>query len=114
MDEVNKNPDLLPNISLVFEFPEDGCKIVSQLSTPLPFSGESHDTSPNYMCAEATMCITVLSGPNLATSAKVGRILNIYKSPQVRFCDVGLQEVTFLYIKKNVRRVLASKLCQTW
>ncbi|XP_041509785.1 vomeronasal type-2 receptor 116-like isoform X3 [Microtus oregoni] len=68
MDEVNRNPDLLPNTSLVFDFPGDGCKTVPQLYSLLHFSEETHDTHPNYNCDEESMCILALSGPNWAIS----------------------------------------------
>ncbi|KAL1764860.1 vomeronasal type-2 receptor 116-like, partial [Sigmodon hispidus] len=82
MDEVNRNPDLLPNISLAFEFAEGGCKTVLHLYNILHFSEKSQNTHPNYMCSEENTCIIVLTGPDWATSAMVGRVLNIYNTPQ--------------------------------
>ncbi|XP_049985750.1 vomeronasal type-2 receptor 116-like isoform X4 [Alexandromys fortis] len=78
MDEVNKNPDLLPNTSLVFDFPEDGCKTVPQVYSLLHFSEETHDTHPNYNCDEESMCILALSGPNWAISEIFGTFLNLF------------------------------------
>ncbi|XP_041509786.1 vomeronasal type-2 receptor 116-like isoform X4 [Microtus oregoni] len=78
MDEVNRNPDLLPNTSLVFDFPGDGCKTVPQLYSLLHFSEETHDTHPNYNCDEESMCILALSGPNWAISEIVGTFLKLF------------------------------------
>ncbi|XP_042125689.2 vomeronasal type-2 receptor 116-like isoform X7 [Peromyscus maniculatus bairdii] len=83
LDEVNRNPHLLPNTSFIFEFPEGGCKTVSKLYSRMPFSEKNQQFLPNYNCKEKTMCITVLSGPDWATSAKVGTSLDPYRSQQI-------------------------------
>lgn len=85
MDEVNRNPDLLPNSSLVFDFPGGGCKTVPQLYNLLHFSKENHDVHPNYKCAEENECILILSGPNWAISEMVGTLLNFFMFQTVRF-----------------------------
>nr|XP_048308117.1 vomeronasal type-2 receptor 116-like isoform X3 [Myodes glareolus] len=78
MDEVNRNPDLLPNSSLVFDFPGGGCKTVPKLYNSLHFSIENHDAHPNYNCDEESECILILSGPNWAISEMVGTFLNFF------------------------------------
>ncbi|XP_051063503.1 vomeronasal type-2 receptor 116 [Phodopus roborovskii] len=83
VDEVNKNPDILPNISLAFKFPEGGCKNVSKLYSLTHLSEEDHDNVPNYICDETTMCILVLTGQNWAISMMAGTFLELYKSQQV-------------------------------
>ena len=94
MDEVNRNPDLLPNSSLVFDFPGGGCKTVPKLYNSLHFSIENHDAHPNYNCDEESECILILSGPNWAISEMVGTFLNFFMFQTVRFfCVVGLQEI---------------------
>ncbi|XP_038196799.1 vomeronasal type-2 receptor 116-like [Arvicola amphibius] len=83
MDEVNRNPDLLPNSSFVFECPEGGCTTGTKMYSHFHFSEEVHDLTPNYMCHEQTICVVVLTGPNLATSVMVGTILNLIIPQQV-------------------------------
>ena len=116
MDEVNRNPGLLSNTSLVFDFQEGGCKTVSHLNSLLHVYEEYHGILPNYSCQKEPMCIIVLSGPDWATSAMLGTLLNFYASLQVRICVAGLQEILisllqFLDAKKIVRRILASYFC---
>ena len=77
IDEVNRNLDLLPNSSFVFECPEGGCATVTKLYSHLQFSEEARNAPPNYTCYEQTTCIVVLTGPNLATSVMDGTILNL-------------------------------------
>ena len=91
MNEVNRNPDLLPNSSLLFECREDGCASRSKIDSRFDFSEEVHDFPPNYICHKQTICIVVLTGPNLTKSMKMGIMLNLLKPQQVRFCVVTLQ-----------------------
>lgn len=72
-----------------------------------------HSVIPNYVCSEDIECVVMLTGPNWATSAVLGTIMNIYKSQQVRFYGVGLMLLPFLDAKKNVRRGLALHLYQS-
>ena len=88
MDEVNRNPDLLPNSSFVFECSEHGCDTGTKLYSHFQYSEVVRDYTPNYMCYEQTMCIVVLTGPNLATSVIIGNMLNILQPQQVRFSVV--------------------------
>ncbi|XP_059109638.1 vomeronasal type-2 receptor 116-like isoform X2 [Peromyscus eremicus] len=83
MDEVNRNPDLLPNVSLVFLWPKGGCKTVSKLYSLMPLSEENQYTPPNYDFNEEIMCIMVLTGPNWETSAMIGTLLDPYRSQQI-------------------------------
>ncbi|XP_057610431.1 vomeronasal type-2 receptor 116-like [Chionomys nivalis] len=79
MDEVNRNPDLLPNSSFVFECPEGSCVTGIKFYNHWKFSETVHDFPPNYICYDHTMCIVVLTGPNLATSVMVGNMLNHFR-----------------------------------
>ncbi|XP_059109639.1 vomeronasal type-2 receptor 116-like isoform X1 [Peromyscus eremicus] len=83
LDEVNRNPDLLPNMSFIFEFSESGCKTVSELYSLMPLFEEKEDLPPNYNCNEETTCIVMLTGPIWETSAMVGTSLDPYRSQQV-------------------------------
>ncbi|XP_076420483.1 vomeronasal type-2 receptor 116-like isoform X1 [Peromyscus maniculatus bairdii] len=83
MDEVNKNPDLLPNMSLVFQWPKGGCKNMSKLNSFMPLSDEKQYAPPNYECNEEIMCIIVLTGPNWETSARIWTLLDPYRSQQI-------------------------------
>nr|XP_042124821.1 vomeronasal type-2 receptor 116-like [Peromyscus maniculatus bairdii] len=83
LDEVNRNPDLLPNMSLVFHWSKDVCKTVSKLFSLLPLTEENQEYYPNYECNEEHTCLVVLTGPNWETSALVGTFLDPYRSQQI-------------------------------
>ncbi|XP_032752220.1 vomeronasal type-2 receptor 116-like [Rattus rattus] len=83
LDEVNRNPDLLPNISLVFDVQEDGCMSMSKLESLTYFSQQFHAIPPNYICEEETNCAVVLTGPRWTTSVNFRKIMDLYKSQEV-------------------------------
>ena len=98
MDEVNRNPELLPNSSLVFQCLDHGCDTRPEIYIHFKFSELVHDFPPNYMCHEKTMCIVVLTGPNWMTSVIIGNIFNLLKPQEVRFSVVTLQEILILLL----------------
>ncbi|XP_052569648.1 vomeronasal type-2 receptor 116-like isoform X4 [Peromyscus californicus insignis] len=82
IDEVNRNSDLLPNMSLVFELPAGGCHHVSQLHSLMHNSEQSQDAPPNYVCRDDIGCAMVLTGPYWATSVIMRKVLDLYQSQQ--------------------------------
>ncbi|XP_075815320.1 vomeronasal type-2 receptor 116-like isoform X2 [Microtus pennsylvanicus] len=83
MDEVNRNPDLLPNSSFVCECSEDGCATRTKLHSHSHLSEIVRDIPPNYMCHKQPECIVVLTGPNLAISVLTGILVHIFNPQQV-------------------------------
>ncbi|XP_028638141.1 vomeronasal type-2 receptor 116-like [Grammomys surdaster] len=63
--EINRNPDLLPNISLIFEFSKDTCNWESQLNSVIRKSLKIRNILPNYMCKEFNKCPMAVTGLNL-------------------------------------------------
>ncbi|CAO2627499.1 Vomeronasal type-2 receptor 116 [Lemmus lemmus] len=83
MDEVNRNSDLLPNTSFIFEFSAGSCATGSIFFSNLQFSEEVHDFPPNYICHEKTLCEVVFTGPNLPVSVMAGTMLHLFLPQQV-------------------------------
>ncbi|OBS63654.1 hypothetical protein A6R68_07807, partial [Neotoma lepida] len=82
IDEVNRNPDLLPNMSLAFELAA-GCLSVSQLRSLIHHSQQSQEARPDYVCENKIGCRVLLSGPYWATSVIMQKVLDLYQSQQV-------------------------------
>ncbi|XP_003748781.2 vomeronasal type-2 receptor 116-like isoform X2 [Rattus norvegicus] len=80
--EINGNPDLLPNMSLIFEFTRDVCDWESQLNSVIQSSLKNHNILPNYICKEFTKCPMALTGLNWTTTLKLHTILNNFISQQ--------------------------------
>ncbi|XP_027290198.1 vomeronasal type-2 receptor 116-like [Cricetulus griseus] len=89
LDEVNRNPDLLPNKSLVFGFYKDNCFGLSQLSSMSQILRQDPVFFPNYNCEEDIVCSVMLTGPNWETSAILLAYLDLWKSQQVIHLTYG-------------------------
>lgn len=83
MNEINNNPDLLPNMSLAFKFTEYGCFLESQYKRLFHFSLQNHEILPNFICTEDIKCGMVLTGLNLVTTMTLHIILNNFIFQQV-------------------------------
>ncbi|KAL6085843.1 hypothetical protein STEG23_032608 [Scotinomys teguina] len=83
VDEVNRNPDILPNMSLVFGFVNDDCNFMSKTHTIIQSSVKSLYNAPNYHCIQYDMCTVMLSGPSWSESLGVGKAIDLYNSNQV-------------------------------
>ncbi|KAL6030842.1 hypothetical protein STEG23_024722 [Scotinomys teguina] len=82
-DEVNRNPDLLPNMSLVFGFIGSDCNFMSKAHTIIQSSVKTHYNAPNYHCTQLDMCSVVLSGPSWSESLVVEKAIDLYNSNQM-------------------------------
>ncbi|XP_052024420.1 vomeronasal type-2 receptor 116-like isoform X2 [Apodemus sylvaticus] len=61
IDEINRNPDLLPNMSLLFQFSEYNCYSESAFNSVLHSGLQRHDILPNFVCKEFTKCAMALT-----------------------------------------------------
>lgn len=122
LDEVNRDLNLLTNISLTFFIWTTHCKTVSQSENCIQ-SSFSTDNSPNYNCQKWKACLVVISGPSWVISSKDSKDLDFYASQQVRFCVVvGLQEILSPLVPFSVLRKVWGwdwtytyvKLCCPW
>ncbi|KAM5262782.1 vomeronasal type-2 receptor 116-like [Ctenodactylus gundi] len=84
IEEINKNPHLLPNISLGYEFHNFLYSHWKMLeSSVILLTGQ--DEIPNYTRRRDSKCAAVLTGTAWAMSAHIGPLLELYKFPQVTF-----------------------------
>uniref|UniRef100_A0A3Q4EG82 Vomeronasal 2, receptor 116 n=1 Tax=Mus musculus TaxID=10090 RepID=A0A3Q4EG82_MOUSE len=86
--EINRNPDLLPNMSLIFIFSADSCEWESELSL-IRFGLQNSDNLPNYLCEELTKCILALTNMNWATTVTLHTILSNFLSDQLLHITYG-------------------------
>ncbi|XP_032752182.1 vomeronasal type-2 receptor 116-like isoform X1 [Rattus rattus] len=81
INEINRNPDLLPNMSLIIKYPLGHCDGQTELLTPYLYSKIYFRPIPNYFCNEETMCTFLLTGPHWRTSYHFWIHLNIFLFP---------------------------------
>ena len=83
-DEINKNPDLLPNTSLVFSVMADKCQdSLGNLDIQYMLINDSLNYV-NYVCDIDDSCAIGLTGPSWKTSLKLA--IDSW-TPTVRLCD---------------------------
>ncbi|XP_048191074.1 vomeronasal type-2 receptor 116-like [Perognathus longimembris pacificus] len=82
MEEINKTPALLHNLTLGFDI----CNVQDGLPTAFksPFiCFFGNYTVPNYSCIRGSKSIGALTGPSVISSAQIGPLLDLYKFPQL-------------------------------
>ncbi|KAL1765934.1 vomeronasal type-2 receptor 116-like, partial [Sigmodon hispidus] len=81
IEEINRNPHLLPNTSLgfdIYNIPFSEKTIL--INAFIWLSGMN--TIPNYNCKEEQKSVAELTGTSFAVSAQMGTLLQLYKVPQ--------------------------------
>ncbi|ELW64289.1 Vomeronasal type-2 receptor 26 [Tupaia chinensis] len=85
IDEINKSPHLLPNLSLGYDFYNAFPSDKRTLESALFLLTGGNQFLPNYNCQIQKQPVAIIAG-NMATfSAQVGTLLELYKSPQVTY-----------------------------
>lgn len=91
IEEINRNPHLLPNTSLGFDLYHVQRGEWDFLSYVFHMLTEMGRIIPNYTCRMENKTVALLTGPSWKTSAHIGRLLNLYKYPQVMDVAVSNQ-----------------------
>uniref|UniRef100_A0A8C2UYL0 Vomeronasal type-2 receptor 116-like n=1 Tax=Chinchilla lanigera TaxID=34839 RepID=A0A8C2UYL0_CHILA len=84
IEEINRNPHLLPNISLGYEFHNFLHCHWRMLESSLVLLTRQNGI-PNYTCQGKSKAVAVLTESSWATSAQIGALLELYRFPQVTF-----------------------------
>ena len=104
MDEINRNPDLLPNMSLIIRYALGHCDGKTVTPTPYLFHKKKKSPIPNYFCNEESMCSFLISGPNWKVSLSFWKYLDSFLSPRVSYHCPGILNMslwkTLIAIKK--------------
>ncbi|KAM3924623.1 extracellular calcium-sensing receptor-like [Leptodactylus fuscus] len=85
VEEINKNEDILPNITLGFHW-YDSCEVISvnMAATLQVLSGDKTDI-PNYRCLHSAPLSGFIGSSSSSLSIAVGHILGLYRYPQVSY-----------------------------
>ncbi|XP_004645021.2 vomeronasal type-2 receptor 116-like [Octodon degus] len=84
IEEINRSPHILPNISLGYEFQNSLYSHWRTLENSLSLL-TGQDEIPNYSCRRETKSIAVITGASWTTATQTGSLLELYKFPQVSF-----------------------------
>uniref|UniRef100_A0A8C8TNV7 Vomeronasal type-2 receptor 116-like n=1 Tax=Peromyscus maniculatus bairdii TaxID=230844 RepID=A0A8C8TNV7_PERMB len=83
IEEINRNPHLLPNISLGFDFYNVPYSEKNILMNPLIWLTGLSSPYCNYNCIKKRKSTAAITGPSWAKSAHIGTLLQLYKFPQL-------------------------------
>ncbi|XP_044514892.1 vomeronasal type-2 receptor 26-like [Gracilinanus agilis] len=85
MEEINRNPNLLPNITLGFHLYNTYHSDASTLESSLRWLSGQGQLIPNYSCREQDKTVAVVGGVTSALSVQMGTLLDLYKFPQISY-----------------------------
>ncbi|KAF7234528.1 hypothetical protein EYD10_18445 [Varanus komodoensis] len=83
IDEINENPNILPNITLGFHIYDSGTESRLTYRTNLDLLFNSDQFVPNYECGLEKSLMGIIGGLSLDTSARIAEISSLYKIPQL-------------------------------
>ncbi|EHB07396.1 Vomeronasal type-2 receptor 26 [Heterocephalus glaber] len=84
IEEINRNPHLLPNISLGYDYHNLLYSYWKLLESVLMLYTGQKET-PNYSCGRETKSIALLTRSPWVISSQIGSLLELYKFPQLTF-----------------------------
>ncbi|KAM5237989.1 vomeronasal type-2 receptor 116-like [Ctenodactylus gundi] len=84
IEEINRNPQLLPNITLGYEFHNSLHSTWRTMESSL-FLLTGQDKIPNYTCRRGRTSVAVITGASWETAAQLGTLLELYRLPQLAF-----------------------------
>nr|XP_044997329.1 vomeronasal type-2 receptor 116-like [Jaculus jaculus] len=83
-EEINRNPKLIPNKSLNFNFSPSKCDDSWNMISYITSTEFKEISVPNYNC-EIIHCSALFTGPSWATSSKIGTLLSIFTIGQIHY-----------------------------
>ncbi|KAM5237988.1 vomeronasal type-2 receptor 116-like [Ctenodactylus gundi] len=84
IEEINKNPHLLPNLSLGFDL-QNVFNDHQVLEGPLTWLTGLKRTLPNYTCRRQSESVAVLTGAAASIPSKLGTLSDLYRFPQTPY-----------------------------
>uniref|UniRef100_G3VIP2 G-protein coupled receptors family 3 profile domain-containing protein n=1 Tax=Sarcophilus harrisii TaxID=9305 RepID=G3VIP2_SARHA len=85
VDEINKNPHLLPNLTLGYQLLNNFYNYKLAVESSLIWLSGSGPTIPNYKCDKQSNSVAVIGGMSTTLSMAMATILKLYKVPQISY-----------------------------
>lgn len=83
IDEINQNPDLLPNVTLGYHAYDSCNNAKKAIESLLQILSGSEDLIPNYSCLDTDNLVGVISFLSPGRCLPIVQILNLYGHTQV-------------------------------
>nr|XP_051695654.1 vomeronasal type-2 receptor 116-like [Oryctolagus cuniculus] len=85
IQEINKDPQLLPNLTLGFQLYNSVTSGHFTLRSTLHWLTGNIHFIPNYTCQTQGKTVAIIAGTTPAFSAEIGTMLELYKTPQITY-----------------------------
>ncbi|KAM4697191.1 vomeronasal type-2 receptor 26-like [Rhinophrynus dorsalis] len=85
IEEVNRDPQLLPNITLGFHMFDSCFSDASSLRTTFHAISGYENSVPNYKCGQQPRVPAVIGDPVSSSAVAMARVLGLWKVPQVSY-----------------------------
>ncbi|XP_044526955.1 vomeronasal type-2 receptor 26-like [Gracilinanus agilis] len=85
VEEINRDPSLLPNTTLGFHIYNTYHSDSRTLESSLRWLSGEGLTTPNYSCERQDKTLAVIGGATSALSVQMGTLLELYRFPQVSY-----------------------------
>ncbi|XP_036599494.1 vomeronasal type-2 receptor 26-like [Trichosurus vulpecula] len=85
VEEINRNPWLLPNTSLGFHVYNTYHSDVRTLESSLRWLSGQGTSTPNYSCKRQDKSMAVIGGATSSISVQMGTLLELYRIPQISY-----------------------------
>ncbi|XP_069923715.1 vomeronasal type-2 receptor 116-like [Oryctolagus cuniculus] len=85
IQEINKDLQLLPNLTLGFQLYNSVTSGQFTLRSTLHWLTGKHHLIPNYTCQTQGKTVAIIAGTTSAFSAEIGTMLELYKTPQITY-----------------------------
>ncbi|XP_058038398.1 vomeronasal type-2 receptor 26-like [Ahaetulla prasina] len=85
VEELNKDPHILPNITLGFHIYDSYSDALMTYRTILDLLFKLHKIVPNYICGTEKKMMGIIGGMSPETSIRMAEILQLFKIPQISY-----------------------------
>ncbi|XP_068959142.1 vomeronasal type-2 receptor 26-like [Petaurus breviceps papuanus] len=85
VEEINRDPRLLPNTTLGFHIYDTYQSDARTLESSLRWLSGHGQTTPNYSCQRQDKSMAVIGGATSALSVQMGTLLELYRFPQLTY-----------------------------
>nr|XP_044990165.1 vomeronasal type-2 receptor 26-like [Jaculus jaculus] len=85
VEEINRSPQLLPNLTLGFSIRNSGDSVRGALRETMGFLTGQEEPVPNYTCHPGPPRAAMIGDTRSALSVSMARLLGLYKFPQVSY-----------------------------
>ncbi|XP_075462754.1 extracellular calcium-sensing receptor-like [Ascaphus truei] len=113
INEINENPELLPNITLGFRIYDSCYKETQAVEGAMRILSEIQRAIPNYRCENISKLVGLIGDLQSSSSLAVARILGLYRFPQISYGSAFADLSDKIQFPSFLRTIINDKT-QSW